>query len=267
MNSRRFPPFGVEADRLGRARETVCAQGTQGASTSSSTAAVCLVRGAIAAEPECDLWPLDGDCGFPRREHCCRDGFRGRRPARLAVSRGRSQRRRVSGRQLHERDDVPGVVGQRRDRRHVERGQDQRCRRDRLREPRARSHRSATCTPGADRSRRNAGGVARRQLRLGRDHRPRTKPPRGDPACVGRRRVLVRTDPPPPRLRHRQVVHLAHTRRGVRPDGVAEHRESRLRAGRRSIRPPIRRSPKYWPCAAIAAHASRSTSPTSTRPT
>ena len=64
--------------------------------------------------------------------------------------------------------------------------------------------------------------------------------PRGNAARVGRRRVFVRANASPLGVRDRQVVHRADPRRRVRPDRLAEHRESRLpvarhRSRRRSV--------------------------------
>ena len=81
---------------------------------------------------------------------------------------------------------------------------------------------------------RHVGGARRR---VGEDDRPGASAPRRRAARVGRRRVVLRPDAAPSRVRDGQVVHGADPRRELPPDRAAEHRLRRLPVARPRLRP------------------------------
>ena len=89
-----------------------------------------------------------------------------------------------------------------------------------------------SCEPGG-----HARDVGRARGRVGEDGHPCASSSRRDAARVGRRRMVVRRDAAPSRVRDGQVVHRAGPRRRLPPDRLAELGLGRLPVARPRLRP------------------------------
>ena len=113
----------------------------------------------------------------------------------------------------------------------------------------------------------HAGGVGGARGGVGDDDRSGASTPRTGAARVRRRRVVVRPDAAPPRLRHGQVVHGADPRGALPPDAGCRTRAPSTSRGPGSTARRRCRSPKPLPCGRIERRASPTTSPRSPQAT